>query len=83
MIPIKNVYAFILYVSDSGLMHNYIIITHMEGNIRIYRLPKGRGLYYHPRVVVRTTTQGQSIYHDIYVKSGCHLKLSLVFEISV
>ena len=29
----------------------------MEGNIRIYRLPKGRGPY--------TTTQGQSVYPDI------------------
>jgi len=30
---------------------NYIIVTDMEGNIRIYRLPKSRGPYHDPRAV--------------------------------
>jgi len=29
----------------------YIIVTDMEGNIRIYRLPKGCGPYHDPRAV--------------------------------
>jgi len=30
-------------ISSSGECYIYIIVTDMEGNIRIYRLPKGRG----------------------------------------
>jgi hypothetical protein len=39
----------------------------MEGNIRIYRLPKGRGTEVSAISfpLVRTTTQGQSVYPDI------------------
>ena len=47
----------------------------MEGNIRIYRLPKGRGtdqwndIYF----MVNTTTRGQSLYPDItlYISNYC------------
>ena len=31
--------------------HIYIIVTDMEGNIRTYRLPKGRGPYHDPRAI--------------------------------
>ena len=37
MILIKKIYAFILYVSDSGLQCN-TIVTDMECNIRVDRL---------------------------------------------
>ena len=39
----------------------------MDGNIRIYRLPKGRGTDRGNDIsfpLVRTTTQGQSVYQD-------------------
>ena len=42
--------------------NNYIIVTDMEGNIRIYRLPKGHG-----------TDQGNSVYPDValYISIYC------------
>jgi hypothetical protein len=50
----------------------------MEGNIRIYRLPKGRGTdqwkwYQISFPLVHTTTQGQSVYADIvlYISNYC------------
>jgi len=54
MIMIKNFYAFILYVSYSGLNAINTIVTDMEYNIRIDRLPLGRG-----------TDLGQFVYPDI------------------
>ena len=30
--------------SNNLLEYNYIIVIDMEGNIKIYRLPKGRGM---------------------------------------
>ena len=57
---------------------NYIIVTDMEGNIRIYRLPMGRGMdqwkWYCPSqrrgqyyFMVCTTTRGQSVLRDYYM----------------
>ena len=79
MILIKNFYAFILYVSDSGLQCNkHNIVTDIECNVRIDRLPwvvvrtsgndialaSGSGnIISFP--LVRTTTLGQSVYPDI------------------
>jgi hypothetical protein len=39
--------------SNNLLEYNYIIVIDMEGNIRIFRLPKGRGTdqYHDPRAV--------------------------------
>ena len=56
MILIKNLYAFILYVSNSCLQcKKPTIVTDMECNIGIDRLPLGRGIM----------TLGQSVYPDI------------------
>jgi hypothetical protein len=63
-------------VEDEVEVFSYIIVTDMEGNIRIYRLPKSlvgtsrhnialAGVEGNISFTVCTTTQGQSLYPHI------------------
>ena len=76
MILIKNFYC----MSDSGLQCNNTIVTDIECNIRIYRLPLGRGTdqwkWYCPRLQL-----GQYHFHWSVLRSLGSLYYSVILWI--
>ena len=92
MILVKNVYAFILYVSDSGLQcntHNrdrygmqyqdrQTALGSLYGPVEmILHSPPARAISF---PLVHTMTLGQSVYHDIALHiSTCNYYINICF----